>query len=208
MKKWSANRHWHLWGVVVLSAGLGALSGCGDAPLSTDAGPDGDGQVSGSDGNTGADAGGAAPDGGPGTKVWTADATKLVAKVLGDGFGPAPTPTAPCVRGFTYTLTMSDRKLSWRLCNDAAADPAMALRTGERVLSTAELAGVVAALDTVVVSHGTGCGADKSTETLTITTPAGERDFFDDFYACNATPGRTYVANIDSVFAALNALAN
>ncbi len=55
--------------------------------------------------------------------------------------------------------------------------------------------------------HGTGCGADKSTESLTITTPAGEREFFDDFYACLATPGRTYIANIDAVFTALYALA-
>ncbi len=197
------------WGSLLLCVVLGGFAGCEDAPLTT-SGPDGGGQVGGSGGSsaghsgTDAGAGGTTPDG---MKVWTANATKLVAKILGDGFAPAPNPAAPCMRGMTYTLTTSDRKLSWRFCNDLVADPAMALKTGERVLSTAELANVVAALDTVVVSHGTGCGADKSTELLTITTPAGDRDFFDDFYACNATPGRTYVANTDSVFAALYALA-
>ena len=214
-------RRGHLWGGVVLSVVFGVFSGCDDSPLATKAGLDGGGQVGGSGGSgegggqggadAGAGAGGAIPDGGPvlgdGTKVWTADATKLVFKILGDGFGPAPSAADPCVRGATYTLTMSDRMLSWRLCNLPSVDPSKALVVGGRVLSTTELDGVVRALDMVVVSHGTGCGADKSTESLTITNLAGEREFFDDFYACLAVPGRTYVANIDAVFTALYALA-
>jgi hypothetical protein len=198
-------------GGVVLGLVFAAFLGCEDSPLNKSPSDSAGGSGGSNTGNNpSGGTGGATPDPGAalavGTKIWTADATKLVAEIRGDGGGYAGAPGSaapPCARGWTYTLTMADRKLSWHLCDDRAP-AATALQIGERILAPAELASVVQALDGVTVSNSGPHNFEKPTETLTITTPAGERVFEEE----TSSPSRTVVANVDPVFAALGALAH
>jgi hypothetical protein len=168
--------------------------------------------VDGGDGGDGGDArdGGDADDGGPpqpdsGIKVWTAAATKLVAEDRGGGQTAPHDAADECTYGRTYTLTVADHRLRWRLCIGTATDPAYKLTEGERVLSATEFNSVIQALDMVTTSSKMHCGADKQTLLLKVTNPSGESEYRDDFYACLKMG--TYVTHVDQVFAALAPLA-
>jgi hypothetical protein len=150
---------------------------------------------------------GSAGDGGKAGAVWTPSASKLVAEDRGGGFLPVHDAGADgCTYGRTFTLTVADRKLAWRVCAPTtAADPVYKATDGGRVLTTTELGVVLQAVEQVTISSETRCGADKGTLLLTISNASGDRQYLDDFYACEKQG--TYVTNIDLVFEALVPLA-
>jgi hypothetical protein len=138
--------------------------------------------------------------------LWPSNATQLVFVDAGGGL-PAPMPAgSDCSDSGagSFTVTVADRKLSWDYC---------ALQTGagnkqltdSRMLTADELQSVITAVKGVSLSTRTSCGADKPSEKLEISTPAGSKEYLDDFYACNNKG--VYVANIDAVYSALYGLA-
>ena len=169
---------------------------------------DGDNDA-GNDGGVG-DAGipgdGGAGDGAPASgKVWPASATQMVAEDRGGGFGPGPPPGSKCQGGAAYTMTVADKNLAWRLCQSPS--PGLLpyeIVVGHRMLTTAEFSALTGALDKVVITTGPSCGADKPVLALKVTTPPGEREYLDDFYAC--LKQGVYVAGLDGVFQVLRPL--
>jgi hypothetical protein len=129
--------------------------------------------------------------------VWPDNATKMVAEDHGGGFvGPAPAGSScPALRAGTYTLTVADRRLAWHICTFGTV---YSYVDGAKTLGDADYASLVAALKAVTLSTSTTCGADKSIETLTVTTPAGDAVYLDSFYVC-AHQG-TYVDHLDELF--------
>jgi hypothetical protein len=136
--------------------------------------------------------------------VWAADATKMVVEDHGGGLiAPAPTGSAcPAVGVGTYTLTVADKGLAWHICTSGALYTYV---DGMRTLNDADYASLITALKGVALSTSTSCGADKSVETLTVTTPSAETTYLDSFYVC-AHQG-IYVDGIDGVFFAASTLA-
>ncbi|HEY2904009.1 MAG TPA: hypothetical protein VGL59_25705 [Polyangia bacterium] len=141
-------------------------------------------------------------------QVWPDNATKMVADDKGGGFvGPAPAGSAcPYLREGTFTFTTVDKVLAWHICQppSLAAGGPYQYADGSRTLNAAQLTSLVDALKAVTVSTQKTCGADKGTLQLTVSTPAGDQTYLDDFYACNGQG--VYVSNIDPVFAAARAL--
>lgn len=79
---------------------------------------------------------------------------------------------------------------------------------GDRVPGGAQLAALRAALEGLERSSWTGCGADKATLWLDVTTPSQVLLLADSFYACMAgTTGRVPVDHVDAVFQQLDLLA-
>ena len=138
--------------------------------------------------------------------IWPSNATEMVLTNSGGGFAP-PAPTgSECQSGEdTFTLTVATRNFAWKECQGSGSDPYLFV-SDQRVLSQAEFDGVVEALRAVTVSTRTGCGADKGSLTLTVTTPTGDHQYLDDFYACNHAG--TYVSGLDEVFQASQNLAH
>ena len=179
------------WRGVAAAVLLGALVGCSGSPAGSAADSSADSPADGE------------PKSGA---VWTASATKLVAEDRGGGFvAPHDAGVDECTYGRTYTLTVADRNLAWHVCAPTATDPAYKATDGARVLTTTELATVIQAVDQVMVSTETRCGADKGTVLLTITDATGDHPYLDDFYACEKKG--TYVTNIDLVLQAVVPLA-
>ncbi|HVR64636.1 MAG TPA: hypothetical protein VMU50_22205, partial [Polyangia bacterium] len=94
----------------------------------------------------------------------------------------------------------------WHICRSPGGTMPYQYADGERVLSSGEAKMLVDALSAVTISNETRCGADKDTLQLRVTTPAGEKLYLDDFYACQKNG--VYVSNIDPVFEVSYHLAN
>lgn len=137
--------------------------------------------------------------------VWPGNATKMVAEDRGGGFtGPAPAGSAcAALRMGTYTLTVADQRLAWHVCT---AGSTYSYVDGTRTLDDTEYASLIAALRATTLSTRTTCGADKSMQTLTVTTPSGATVYLDSFYVCSHQG--TYIDGIDGVFAAASTLAH
>lgn len=126
------------------------------------------------------------------TAPWSADAVRLVAYDDGRGFGPPVPAGSSCTGESQYIFTVADHKLAWRLCrHEVQSDPLspLAVRTGERVLPEADFQRLASALRTLTLVTDHRCGADKTHQTLTITTQRGETTYRDAFYKCNNTTG-------------------
>ena len=147
----------------------------------------------------------------PASAVWPSDATKLVAEDSGGGFVPPAPAESPCNANLgmpgTYTVTVSDKKLVFRVCVADASDSTKPHRwvDGMKALTNSEYDSLVAALHNVMVSTRPDCGADKPTLTLKVSSAAGERTYLDVFYACQMQG--TYVTGMDGVFGVLQSLA-
>jgi hypothetical protein len=127
-----------------------------------------------------------------------------VAQDRGGGFAPNPPAGSTCQFGGTYTMTVGDRNLAWQLCRSAGAGQPYHPVTGQRTLTPTEQATLVAALDKVMIASTPACGADKQVLALKVTTPAGEKEYLDNFYSCLKMG--VYVSNIDDVFQVLRQL--
>ena len=139
--------------------------------------------------------------------VWPNSATQAVVTNQGGGFGPSAPQGSTCdwMGEGSYTFTVRDGKLAWHVCSGAGKQP-YAYVDGTRVLSKSEAQTLVAALDKVALYTGDGCGADKPSFALEVTTPSGKRSYLDSFYACNKQG--TYVDGIDGVLTAAADLAH
>ena len=131
----------------------------------------------------------------------------MVAIRQGAGFGPSAPAGSKCdaLGEGSYTFTVADKHLGWHLCAGQASTP-YDFVDGGRVLDANEAKRLVTTLQAVAVYSGNGCGADKPNYSLKVTTPAGEREYLDSFYACNMQG--TYVDGIDEVLAAASDLAH
>jgi hypothetical protein len=132
--------------------------------------------------------------------IWSASATKLVAKISGGFIAPPPAGSS-CSNGVEYTLVRATRKLSWKRCDFAGASPRHWV-TGSVTLSQAALDQLGTTVSGLEVTSGSICGADKPFETLTVSTPAGDKHYTDSFYSCRGGSD-VYVDNIGDVFQAL-----
>jgi hypothetical protein len=126
----------------------------------------------------------------------------------GGGFIGPPPAGSECGYGVgSYTFTVADDRLAWHTCDTSQANPGTPFKfvDGSRILDAGERMMLVQALEAVVVSTKTYCGADKSTRLLTVTRPSGAVTYRDSFYAC-AHQG-IYVDEIDPVFTVASNLA-
>ena len=188
--------------------------GCSGGVASTPGDGDGGGPGTGSD---------AGPDVLPGTdagpdvtiadasidSIWPADVQKLVADSPGGGFVPNPPAGSECNYGAQrYTVEITTKAFTFQRCaaGATATDP-LKLEKGGRTLTAAELATVDAAMKNLTPPKDpNACGADKGVYTVTVTSPRGDATFYDSFYVCQGG-GKSYVDNIDGVFAAFHMLA-
>lgn len=169
-----------------------------------DGGPGG-GDASAIDGSSNMDGGGSS-DGGT-TDLFPADTQKIVVSSKG-GFGPGLIDGSTCAPSdTTYTLTLPARELTWKVCSAVEGGPTYAFDTGTKTLSAADTAPLEAALHAIAVTTTTMCGADAPTETVTFTTPSGDKVLYDDFYYC-MDDGKTYVHGIGAVLAEFAKLAH
>ena len=177
--------------------GTGGPGGAGAGGL----GGGGSGGLGGGGGGGGGAAGGSAG-------IWTSDATQAVVEDDGGGFVGPPPAGSECGYGVgTYTFTVADDKLAWHYCDTtpATAGAPFMFIDGSRILTATERDMLVTALQAVVPSTRTNCGADKSDRRLTITGPSGANIYLDDFYACLHLG--VYVSGIDTVFSVASTLA-
>lgn len=128
--------------------------------------------------------------------------THLTFKSSG-GMPLAPPGTAECLDGThedVIHVNNTTKTLGWNVCGAMQG-----VETGERALTSAELASLHTALSTVVIGNRGDCGADKPQVTLDLDVGlSSERRYADDFYSCRPDPtGRTYVENMDAVHSAL-----
>ncbi|MEP7051025.1 MAG: hypothetical protein ABJB12_11755 [Pseudomonadota bacterium] len=138
--------------------------------------------------------------------LWPSNATQLKFVNGGGGLVAPPPAGSECQDGGagSFTVTVADRKLSWESCAYQAPGGNQQL-VGSRTLSPDELQSVIAAVKSVTLSTSTSCGADKPSEALEITSPAGTKEYLDEFYACDMAG--VYISNIDAVASVLQKLA-
>ena len=133
----------------------------------------------------------------------TSAITKIAADSAGGGFAPAPPDGSACVRGYQhYDYDAATKKMTFKRCAEGATstDP-LVLETGDRDLTDAQIKTLDDAVAAMKITKETGGGADKPVLTVTLTTAAGPTTYYDSFYS-NLNDGKTYVDNIDGVFAA------
>ncbi|MCA9161065.1 MAG: hypothetical protein KDA72_22195, partial [Planctomycetales bacterium] len=138
-----------------------------------------------------------------GTEIWPINSTKLVAQNHGGGFTPPPPAGSNCAFGAAkYTLDVATKSLDWEVCEFVDWNTPMTMATGHKTLTANEYATVEAGVKQVAISTQDMCGADKPMLSISVTTPAGTKEYQDDFYACNGG-NHTYVSNIEAVFGAM-----
>jgi hypothetical protein len=191
------------------------LVGCGssqtDLPPAehADAAPDGTSILSNADGPDGtpdvqADSGKAAPH--------RLDLIGLAAlSITINGGMPSPRSIA-CATPTTYAVDIASQTLSWTFCDDVpGSTDSYFVNRGSRALSSEEML----ALSLVLSNHLTTdyrktCGADKPSETLTLTFADRTESYSDDFYAgCTSDTGKspTYIHGMDSLISLLGTAA-
>lgn len=145
-------------------------------------------------------------DGDAGGDLFPPGTTKIVVTSKG-GF---PTPFVDgsvCVEeDATYTLLLPARDLSWKVCESLDGGPSQYL-TGQKTLSASEYTPLESAIRALRRTQETQCGADKPTEAIVFTTPAGEVAYQDDFYFCNPNDTTVFVKGMDTVLGVLRQLA-
>jgi hypothetical protein len=186
--------------------GLDGAGGGGGTGGSTGTG--GRGGTGGTGGGGGAGGGGGGGGAGPTGTVWPIDASKLVASEQG-GFIAPPMPGSECspqVDASVYTVTTAGRQLEWQRCQYSAQTMLYMRLAGMRALAPAEYMRVDNTMKQLRVVTTGPCGADKPALIVTVTSPAGEREYRDVFYSCTDAT-KTYVSGIDEVFSVLRDLA-
>lgn len=104
----------------------------------------------------------------------------------------------------TFQVPLDGGRAHFEVCRQGG----QGMLVGDRVPSGAQLAALRAAVEGLERSSWTGCGADKATLWLDVTTPAQVFLLADSFYACMAgMTGRVSVDHLDAVFQQLDLLA-
>lgn len=138
--------------------------------------------------------------------VLPADTEKVVATAKG-GMPPPPVQSdASTCRATddTFAFVPSTRELIARSCSlvvrgDAGSGgESYAFVDVHTTLTEAEASSLLAALRSLEPSAREGCGFDKPTLTVSVTTPRGTVAYYDDFYQCRREG--TYVTGMDAVF--------
>jgi hypothetical protein len=147
----------------------------------------------------------------PGESIYTSDVRRLVVENRGGGFLPPPPAGAACnPQPATYTLAVAGHQLDWQYCEvtGSGSTATYTPRTGSRALQAAEWSALQPKLAALIVSDRLDCGADKAQFALTVTTPGGDLEYGDDFYACQDR-SRPYIVSdaLGGALAALGALA-
>lgn len=124
----------------------------------------------------------------PGESVLVASATSFTVSSSGGGYGPPLPQGAACDPGpLTYTVHLDSSVFDWDRCDIVGTIEAPTDYTptaGSRTLSAAELDAARSAARMVRVANGMGCGADKPTYHMSVTSPTGTMVYGDNFYAC------------------------
>ncbi len=167
----------------------------------------------GASGTSSGGTGGSAGSGGTDHSLWPLGATKLSASASGGGPLP-PTPAgsecSPQTDLNQFSVVIATKLFSFQLCMAGATFNApYKLLKGSRTLSESEYGDLDRAMQMLQLSqNASSCGADKGLESITLTTPAGEKAYTDSFYRCGDTTGtKVYVDNIDAVFSVFYTLA-
>jgi hypothetical protein len=147
----------------------------------------------------------------PGDSIYNSDVRKLVVENRGGGFAPPPPAGAACdPQPASYTLTVAGHRLDWQYCEmtGGGSTATYTPRTGSRTLQDAEWSALEPRLAALIVSDRLTCGADKAELALVVTTPAGDLEYGDDFYACQDR-SRPYILSdaLGNALGALGALA-
>lgn len=217
--------------VVLAAAALAVASGaaCGGSIAGVGSSPDG-GTSTGDDtdfdggGGGGSDGGGGTHDAGggdhdasagcasatptttTGDSVWSSCVTVLTADDEGGGFVPTPPPGSTCASGAAhYEYDVDAAAIHWSRCRQGATakDPYTTV-SGVYGVSASDAKAIASAAANVRVSSLQSCGADKPLLTLSVTTPAGEQTYEDEFYACNTN--KVAVSNLDELLATFDKL--
>ncbi|HEX4460341.1 MAG TPA: hypothetical protein VIA18_20330, partial [Polyangia bacterium] len=149
-----------------------------------------------------------------GQHVFTSDVTAFALNDSGgSGLGPATPAGAPCARGArTYALTVADLHLTWSFCtviNDGTQASDYSLSTADQTLSDAEWQTLLPALQGLVTTDNTSCGADKDSVVVSLTKGANKIDYGDGFYGCDQPYTKPLLSSnsIDAASAALAVVA-
>ena len=124
----------------------------------------------------------------PGQSILVNSATSFTVVSSAAGYRSPLPQGAGCDPGlWTYTVHIDTAQFFWDHCqvNNAGTDPADYVpSTATRTLPAAQLDAATSAARLVLVSDGSGCGADKNTMHLSVSSPSGTMVYGDDFYAC------------------------
>ena len=140
-----------------------------------------------------------------GSALYPDGTTKIVVTQKGGFEGPGPDGSACTMADATYTLVLPARDLSWKVCDSNDGAP-YAFGTGQKTIAVADFGPLDAALHALKRTTVKQCGADKPSEDIVFSTPSGDVTYYDDFYFCDPTDGKTYVSGIDEVLAELGKL--
>jgi hypothetical protein len=139
------------------------------------------------------------------TDILPGNAIRIEGRSSGGGFSPPAPAGSNCALGqTTYALDLATRTFAWSTCDFTAPDAPLALATGTRTITTAELGRVERAARQSKISTADICGADKPMVSVTVQDPSGSKTYLDDFYSCEKKG--TYLENIDVVMSALRQL--
>ena len=112
-----------------------------------------------------------------------------------------------CNGGWSYTLDVARRELSWFKClvGQSESDP-WTLTTGTKDFSPSELAALLRSFSVLEVTTLLPCHTSEPTKTAYVSTITGTYAYEDDELACPYGAGvHMYVSNIDVAFDALDA---
>lgn len=134
-----------------------------------------------------------------GDPVVTPCSQTIVLADAGNGFRPQPPNGSQCHGEQRYSFDLEDGAFDWVSCSFSTTEP-WRRTTGTRRLSAAESAQLTATLAEVALARaGEGCGADKPTLTIDVSTSQDTQHYTDSFYSCS-DPAGSYVNGIDPVF--------
>jgi hypothetical protein len=133
------------------------------------------------------------------------NALRIEGRSSGGGFAPPAPAGSTCALGQTsYALDLQTRIFTWSTCDFTAPDAPLALTSGTRTITNAELGRLERAARQSKISSANICGADKPLVSVTVQDPSGSKTYLDDFYSCQKNG--TYLENIDVVMTALRQL--
>lgn len=108
-----------------------------------------------------------------------------------------------------FTLDLQTHVFTWEHCAIDASTSAAVRTTESHAVTDLEVTAALLMLARVSTEHGTGCGLDKSVDTLDLRFGDRVELYQDDFYACQAPQaGRTFVQGIDGIVTWLWGVAN